>query len=153
MLAERPLPLPNEDTEAYWEACRGHRLVVSRCASCGHRFLPPAAVCPACLSEEVSLAPVSGKAKVFSFIVVHRPLHPAFFAEAPYGVAIVELDEGPRMHTRLVGVAAADVRIGMPVEVVFQKADDEIWLPLFKPIGAPIDETSNLSPMSRSERR
>jgi uncharacterized OB-fold protein len=132
MLAERPLPMPSEDTETYWQACHENRLLVPRCGACGHFFLPPVGVCPRCLAPDVALAPVSGRAKVFSFIVVHRPQHPAFFAEAPYGVAIVELEEGPRMHTRLVGIDPADVRIGMDVCVDFQKVDDEITLPVFK---------------------
>jgi uncharacterized OB-fold protein len=133
MLAERPLPLPNEDTEAYWEACHKGKLTASRCAACGHTFLPPARVCPSCLSSDVPLAPMSGRAKVYSFIVVHRPTHPAFFGDAPYLVAIVELEEGPRMHTRLVGVDPKDVRVGMDVQVLFQKVDDEISLPVFEP--------------------
>jgi uncharacterized OB-fold protein len=134
MLAEKPLPLPTEDTETYWESCHKGTLSVSTCSACGHRFLPPACLCPKCLSDKVAFAPVSGKAKVFSFIVVHRPQHPAFFDEAPYCVAIVELDEGPRMHTRLSGIDPKDVRLGMDVEVFFQKADDEISLPFFRPI-------------------
>ena len=133
MLAERPLPLPTEDTEAYWENCHKGRLTASKCGGCGHAFLPPARLCPKCLSGEVAMAPMSGRAKVYSFIVVHRPQHPAFFEEAPYLVAIVELEEGPRMHTRLTGVDPKDVRVGMEVEVHFQKVDDEISLPMFKP--------------------
>jgi uncharacterized OB-fold protein len=76
---------------------------------------------------------MSGRAKVYSFIVVHRPTHPAFFDDAPYLVAIVELEEGPRLHTRLFGVDPKDVKVGMEVEVFFEKVDDEISLPMFKP--------------------
>src|SRR5437763_16738003 len=133
MLAERPVPLPNEDTEAYWEACARKELVVPRCSACGHWFLPPARVCPACLSLDVAFAKASGRAKVYTFIVVHRPLHPAFYEEAPFNVAIVELAEGPRMHTRIVGAKPEDLRIGMDVEVKFQKLDDDIFLPMFAP--------------------
>ena len=132
MLAERPIPLPNEDTEAYWVSCHEGKLSVSTCGGCGHRFLPPACVCPVCLSLDVAMKPVSGKARVHSFIVVHKPQHPAFFEEAPYLVAIVELDEGPRLHTRLLDVDAKDVTVGMPVEVAFQKVEDEISLPVFR---------------------
>jgi hypothetical protein len=134
MLAERPLPLPNEDTEAYWVSCHEGNLSVSTCAGCGHRFLPPACLCPACLSTDVAMKPVSGKGRVFTFIVVHKPQHPAFFEEAPYLVAIVELDEGPRLHTRLVGIEAKDVTVGLEVCVTFQKIDYEISLPVFQPV-------------------
>lgn len=135
---EKPIPLPNEETEGYWEACHQGRLVTSRCGACGHRFLPPARICPSCLSDQVSYAPVSGRAKVFSWIIVHRSQHPAFNAETPYNVAIVELEEGPRMHTQLVGIAPEKMAVGMDVEVVFKKVDDEISLPMFKPVGTTV---------------
>jgi uncharacterized OB-fold protein len=131
---EKPLPMPNEDTEAYWSACRQNRLVVPKCGGCGHRFLPPACLCPRCLSTKVALEAVSGHGRVFSFIVVHRPQHPAFFPDVPYNVAIVELEEGPRMHGRIVEMDQNEITVGMPVEVTFQKIDDEITLPNFKPI-------------------
>lgn len=134
MLAERPPVLPNEDTEAYWENTHKGKLTVSTCGACGHRFLPPACLCPKCLSLDVSMTPVSGRGHVYTHIVVHRPQHPAFFEEAPYGIVIVELDEGPRLHSRLIGVDAKDVTVGMAVEVVFQRVDDEINLPMFQPI-------------------
>jgi uncharacterized OB-fold protein len=71
---------------------------------------------------------------VYTFIVVHRPQHPAFFADAPYNVAIVELEEGVRMHTSVVECANEDLRVGMPVEVVFEKVNDEVTLPRFRPL-------------------
>jgi uncharacterized OB-fold protein len=130
---EKPLPMATEDTEGYWEACRQGRLCCSACRACGHRFLPPAGLCPVCWSEEVGFAPTGGRGHVYSFIVVHRPQHPAFFGDAPYNVAIVELEEGVRLHTRIVGVANDELRVGLPVEVTFQKIDDEVTLPLFRP--------------------
>jgi uncharacterized OB-fold protein len=130
---EKPMPMPNEDTEAYWNACRQQHLVVPKCGGCGHRFLPPAKLCPRCLSTEVAFHPSTGKGRVFSFIVVHRPQHPAFFPDAPYNVAIVELEEGVRMHGRVTGIEHDRIRVGMEVEVVFEKIDDEVTLPLFKP--------------------
>ena len=126
---EKPLPLPTEDSEGYWEAANAGKLVVSVCG-CGHRFLPPAALCPKCWSDEVSFAEVSGRGTVFSFIVVHRPQHPAFFADAPYNVAIITLDEGPMMHARI--VESDEIEVGMKVEVAFEKADDDVYLPVFK---------------------
>ena len=77
--------------------------------------------------------PLSGRGTIYSFIIVHRPQHPAFFADAPYNVAIVELAEGLRMHTNVVGCANEDLRIGLPVLVAFEKVNDEITLPKFRP--------------------
>lgn len=129
---ERPLPMPNEDSEPYWLAAAKRRLAIPRCKSCRHWFLPPAALCPVCWSGEVVFEDASGKARVYSFIVVHRPQHPAFSEDAPYNVAIVELDEGPLMHTRIAGIPADRLEIGMRVRAVFQKADDDITLPMFE---------------------
>src|SRR5262249_50379761 len=107
MMIEKPLPLPTEDSEAYWESCHRGVLAIPRCRACDHRFLPPAPLCPVCWSEDVRLEPASGRARLYSWIVVHRSQHPAFNAEAPYLVAIVEMDEGPRMHTHLIDVDPA----------------------------------------------
>ena len=77
--------------------------------------------------------PLSGRGEIYSFIVVHRPQHPAFFADVPYNVAIVELEEGIRLHSNVVGCANEELRVGMPVEVVFDKVSDEVTLPRFRP--------------------
>ena len=76
---------------------------------------------------------LSGRGSVYSWIVVHRPQYPAFAADAPYNAVIVELEEGPRLHGNLVDCAADAIHIGMPVEVVFDKVNDEVTLPKFRP--------------------
>ncbi len=133
MLMEKPLPNPTEDSEGYWEACKSGRLSTPLCGDCGHRWLPPSRICPLCLSENVSLSPVGGRARLFSWIVVHHSQHPAFYRDPPFNVAIVQLEEGPRMHTRIEGVAEGDFEIGMELEVAFEEVDDEISLPVFRP--------------------
>ena len=76
----------------------------------------------------------SGQATVYSFEITHRPFYPAW--DPPYNVAIVELAEGPRMHSNIVGCNPDELRIGMPVEVIFEKVEDKNWfLPKFKPAG------------------
>ena len=130
---DKPLPAVPEDGAPYWAAAREGRLELQRCAKCKHWRFPPSVVCPKCLAFEHEWAPVSGRATIYSFIVVHRPQHPGFAKDAPYNVALVELEEGPRMHTNIVECANEDLKIGMPVEVVFEKVDDEITLPKFRP--------------------
>jgi uncharacterized OB-fold protein len=75
----------------------------------------------------------SGRGRIYSFIVVHRPQHPAFFGDVPYNAAIVELEEGIRMHTSIVGCPNEALQIGLPVEVVFDQLNDEVTLPRFRP--------------------
>ncbi|HJQ82585.1 MAG TPA: Zn-ribbon domain-containing OB-fold protein [Candidatus Binatia bacterium] len=130
---DKPLPAITEDGAPFWEGCRQGELRAQRCAACGHLRWPPSVLCPRCLAVGGEWVRLSGRATVWSFIVVHRPQHPAFFADAPYNVAIVELEEGLRLHTNVVECTHDDLRIGMAVEVVFQKIDDEVTLPKFRP--------------------
>jgi hypothetical protein len=129
---DKPLPLPTEESAPYWEGTHHGELRAQRCGECGHLRWPPAAICPLCLSLRHEWVRLSGRGKVYSWIVVHKSQHPAFWGD-PFNVAIVELDEGPRLHTTLVDVDAAAIRVGMPVEVIFDRQNDEVTLPRFKP--------------------
>ena len=129
---DKPLPMPTEESAPFWEGTREGELRAQRCGDCGHLRWPPAVVCPICLSSRHEWVRLSGRGKVHSWIVVHKSQHPAFWGD-PFNVAIVELDEGPRLHTNLVDVDPAAIRIGLPVEVVFDPQNDEITLPRFKP--------------------
>lgn len=130
---EKPLPRPTEDSAPYWEAAQRGELRMQRCGECEHVRFPPALLCPRCWSERTEWVRLSGRATVFSWIVVHQSQHPAFNADTPYNVTIVELEEGPRLHTHLIDCAHDQIRIGMPVEVVFEKVNDEVTLPKFRP--------------------
>jgi uncharacterized OB-fold protein len=126
-----PLPQPDALTHPFWEACRRRVLEVSCCGDCGHLFLPPGPRCPRCWSAELAPRSVSGKGRVYSFAVYRRSYHPAL--RAPYVVALVELDEGPRLISNLVGCAPEEVRIDMPVRVRFEEIGD-FTLPRFEPL-------------------
>lgn len=127
----KPIPVPNEDSQVYWDGCREGRLLLQRCTSCGrHRFYPRI-LCLDCASTESEWIEASGRGRVYSYSVVHRAPGPAFKADVPYVLAIVELEEGVRMMTNIVGSAPADVRVDMPVRVVFERMTDEITLPKF----------------------
>ena len=128
---EPPLPQPDALTAPFWEACRRKVLEVSACEDCGHLFLPPGPCCPTCWSTQLAARPVSGRGRVFSFAVYRRTYHPA--TPAPYVVALVELDEGPRLISNIVGCAPEEVAVDMPVEVRFEEADD-FTLPRFAPV-------------------
>ena len=130
---DKPLPVINEDGEPYWEGTKAGELRAPRCQDCRHLWFPPAIVCPKCLGQNIAWERLSGRGSIYTFIVVHRPQHPAFLPEAPYNVAIVELAEGIRMHANIVECDNDDLAIGMPVEVVFEKIDDDVTLPKFRP--------------------
>lgn len=128
------LPVPNELTAPYWDAAREHRLAIQRCA-CGRLAHPPVARCPACAGNDFSWPTMSGRATVYAFTVVHHSVHPVSAGATPYVVALVELDEGPRIVTNVRGCAPEDVRIGMRLEVVFEDLDESVTLPQFAPRG------------------
>ncbi len=129
-----PVPRPSVESEPFWAAVQRGELRFQRCARDGKLFFPPAARCPRCWSTQWSWDLVSGRGTVFSFVTFQRSYHPAFRAALPYVVAIVELEDGVRVTTRLTEVQPEDVRVGLPVEVVFTTVRDGTMLPLFRPL-------------------
>jgi uncharacterized OB-fold protein len=134
--ARKPVPRPAPESLPYWQAARGHRLELPRCNACGKFWFPPSQCCPHCLAADFAWTPVSGKGKVFSFVTFHRVYHPAFARDVPYVVALVELEEGPRMLTNIVGVAPEKVACEMPVKVVFDDVAEDVAVPKFTPVNA-----------------
>lgn len=128
----KPLPQITPDMAPFFEAARRHALVVQQCARCRALRFPARTICSRCLGRDATWVPVSGRGTVFSFAVMHQAVHPGFAAEVPYAVVVVELDEGPRLLSNLVDCPLADVRIGLPVEVVFEDVAPEITLPKFR---------------------
>ena len=116
----KPLPVPNADTEPFWAGCAEGELRLQRCRACGHAQFPPRAFCARCHTSAPSWEVASGRGRVVSHTRVHRAPSPAFKAETPYVVALVDLEEGPRMMLRLHGEAAAAPEIGAPVEIRFE---------------------------------
>lgn len=129
---EGPLPKPDRDSEAYWEAARRHELVLQQCLECNRFRFYPRLVCPNCLSDKFEWKRASGRGVIYSFTVVHRPPTPAFRDRVPYVLALIDLEEGVRMMSNVIECAPNAVRIGMPVEVTFDQVTDEITLPRFR---------------------
>ncbi len=132
----KPKPRPAPESLPYWQAAKEHRLALPKCEDCSQFWFPPSRTCPHCLSTNVSFQNVSGRGKVFSFVTFHRVYRPAFAEDVPYVVALVELEEGPRVLTNILGVTHEDVRCEMPVEVVFDDYDEDIAIPKFRPVSA-----------------
>jgi uncharacterized protein len=130
---KKPLPCIHSETSDYWEAARRHELLIRRCCSCGTHHFYPRGHCPTCLSPEVEWIKAQGHGVVYSFTVCHRPA-PGFEADVPYNIALVELDEGVRMMTTIVGCSLDEIRIGLEVEVTFDDVTPEVTLPTFRPL-------------------
>jgi uncharacterized OB-fold protein len=128
---EKPLPIIDPDTAPYWRAACEHRLLIKHCSDCNRSHFYPRELCPHCHSDAVEWIEARGTGTVYSFTIARRPAGPAFKPDAPYVVAIVELDEGPRMMTNIVGSPPDSVRIGQRVEVRFEDVNEEVSLPKF----------------------
>ncbi|WP_436497938.1 bifunctional MaoC family dehydratase N-terminal/OB-fold nucleic acid binding domain-containing protein [Actinokineospora sp. HUAS TT18] len=129
--APRPRPAVNLDNQFWFEAAKAHRLLIQRCAACATLRHPPGPCCPHCQSFDWDTVEASGSATLHSYVVAHHPKHPAF--EYPLVIAVVDLAEGTRLVTNLVGVDAADVTIGMPLTLDWLDADPDLTLPVFRP--------------------
>ena len=123
------------DTQFFWDGVKAHRLLIQRCRGCATLRHPPRPMCPHCHSLEWDPIEASGRGTVFSFVIPRHPPLPWF--PEPYVVALVDLEEGTRLVTNLVGVAPEAVSIGMPVRVRFEAFDDGLVLPLFAPEDRP----------------
>ena len=128
----RVLPKLTSLNEAFWTGGRDGELRILRCGDCATWVHPPQPICPACTGKNLGAQPVSGRARVATFTVNHQEWIPG--SKDPYVIAIVELEEEPsvRLTTNVVGCAPREVRVGMPVRVVFEERDD-VWIPLFEP--------------------
>lgn len=129
---QRLLPVLTAESREFWEGCRRRELVIQRCRQCATFRHYPRPMCPRCNSTETEWVKVSGRGKLYSWTVVHHPVHPAF-AEVPYIVAIVELEEGVRLITNIVDCLPEELYGSMPVEVVFETVSQDFVLPMFRP--------------------
>jgi len=131
---QRPVPKFDRDSSAYWEGAHRHELLLQQCSSCQRFRFYPRSVCPHCLSFVFEWRVSSGHGCVYSFTVIHRAPFTAFRDKIPYVLALIELKEGVRMVSNILECDPNTVRIGMPVEVIFEDVTDEITLPQFRPL-------------------
>ena len=133
----KPIPKSDPVTAPFWESLRKEKVEVQRCEDCETYVFYPRALCPHCSSRRLKWTPVSGRGQVYTFTIVQKGPG-AFQADGPYVVALVELDEGCRLMTNLIEVEPdpAKVKIGMPVEIVYDPVTDAVTLPKFRPAQA-----------------
>ena len=135
-MPKRPIPEPTPETEEFWAGARRGELRIQRCNSCGKAYFFPRPFCPFCSSTDVAWFTASGRGTLYSYVINYRPAY-GFQDIAPYAIAVVQLEEGPRMMTNIIGVDATpeNLPIDLPVEVTWEQQNDTITLPLFRPVG------------------
>lgn len=132
----KPLPVPSELARPFWDALGRGELRLQRCDGCGHFNHPPRIACPACHGRRFTWTQVEPRGTLYSYTIVHRPPVPAFKADVPYAVALVDIaGTNARLLSNL-RAPLASLRVGMPVQVAFEPADGEITLFSFKPAAA-----------------
>ena len=135
-MPSKPTPIPDRDSQPFWDACRARELRAQRCTACGAFRWPPRGFCPVCFSWDHEWALLSGRGTVYSFSVVHHATAPVFKDEAPYVVALVTLDgtgDRVRLLSNVIDFPWDQVRVGMSVEAVFEDLSPEVALPRFRP--------------------
>jgi uncharacterized protein len=122
------------ESAPYWAALREHRYSAQRCRACGAVYLYPRVLCPSCHAGDVEWVELGGGGEIYSFTVSRRASAPAFAELLPLVVALVTLDEGPRVMTNIVGTPPDEIRVGARVELEYLDVTDEVTLPVFRQI-------------------
>ena len=128
------LPRPTPETQPFWDGTRARRLMLPWCRACGEPHFYPRSICPHCLSADIEWRQASGRGKLHTYVINHRP---AKGFEAPYVIAVVELDEGPRMLTNVVTEEEPTpeaLRIDMDLEVIFDDVTEDVTFARFRPV-------------------
>ncbi len=130
----RPLPKPTPETQHFWEGCQQQELRIQRCCSCEQAYFPPRPLCPQCGSLDIELFVASGRATLYSYVINYRP-RPGM-GDAPHSIAVVTLEEGPRLMTNIVECDQTPeaLQLDMDLEVTFEAFSPKITLPFFKPM-------------------
>lgn len=135
MSIPKPVPVPDHLTSPFWAACKNRELRIQRCLKCASVRFPPGPVCLQCRSVEAEWLLSNGRGKVYSWIVVRHPIPAEIYAkDVPYVVALIELEEGVRMPSNIIGCDPESINPGMAVEVVFEDVSDAVTLPRFRPL-------------------
>ena len=136
MAYNKPIPVPQGESDVYWQKAKEHELWLRKCNACDNAYFYPRDISPCCFSKDTDWIRASGKASLFTYGIVQRAPHPGFVDDVPFVTAVVELEEGPKMPTNIVieDPTPENLQIGMALEVVFEDITDELALPKFKPV-------------------
>jgi len=130
----KPIPEIQPWSAEFWKATKKHKLLIQVCHDCQAKIFYPRKYCPECWSGNLGWIEASGKAKVYTFTITRGMVEPKFMPDLPYVLAMVDLEEGIRMMTRIVECDPEEVELNMDVEVVFEDISEECSLPMFRPV-------------------
>jgi uncharacterized OB-fold protein len=129
----KPSPIPDEASAAFFDGARNGRLMLQHCTACGTWSWPVRERCPHCFAAKLEWRQASGRGSLYTFTIMHQVMNPGFASAVPYNVAQVDLAEGVRVTSNVVGIGNDALRIGMPLEVVFEEVAEAVRVPKFRP--------------------
>ena len=129
----KPIPVPDTISAPFFDGARDGRLMLQHCTACDGWSFPVRERCPHCFAAALEWRQASGRGTLYTFAIMHQVMNPGFAAAVPYNVSQVDLAEGVRMVSNVVGVSNAALRIGMALEVVFEDVGDDTRIPKFRP--------------------
>ncbi|HEX5020619.1 MAG TPA: OB-fold domain-containing protein [Candidatus Binatia bacterium] len=128
----KPLPVLDIEGRFFWESCKKHEMALQQCVSCKQFRYPPRSLCPRCHSPEAQWTPISGRGQVYVALVMCHSYSPAWEHDMPYNISLIDLEEGVRMWSNVIGCLAEEVKIGYHVEISYDDVNDDITLPKFR---------------------
>ena len=129
----KPLPFVTDESRPFWDGCRKGKFFLQHCEECQRYQFYPRLYCMHCSSTLVRWVETSGHGVIYSYTVIHQNKSPEFVNDTPYNVVIVQLNEGPRLMSNIVDIDPTDLRVNLPVTVVFDAVTETITLPRFRP--------------------
>ncbi len=131
--ATKPVPVPDEISAPFFDGARQGKLMLQHCTACGQWSFPVRERCPHCFAARLEWRAASGRGTLYTFAVMHQVMNPGFASDVPYNVSQIDLDEGVRMVSNVVGIPNDRLRIGMKLEAVFEDVGQNVSIPKFRP--------------------
>lgn len=130
----KPVPLPDSISAPFFDGARQGRLMLQCCAACGKWSFPVRERCPHCFAAKLEWRQASGRGTLYTFAIMHQVMNPGFAGAVPYNIAQIDLEEGVRMTSNVVGIPNNALKIGMKLEAIFEDVGQDVSLPKFRPV-------------------
>ncbi len=130
----KPVPIPDSISAPFFDGARQGRLMLQCCAACGKWSFPVRERCPHCFAAKLEWRQASGRGTLYTFAIMHQVMNPGFASAVPYNIAQIDLEEGVRMTSNVVGIPNNALKIGMKLEAIFEDVGQDVSLPKFRPV-------------------
>lgn len=130
----KPVPIPDSISAPFFDGARQGRLMLQCCGACGKWSFPVRERCPHCFAAKLEWRQASGRGTLYTFAIMHQVMNSGFAGAVPYNIAQIDLEEGVRMTSNVVGIPNNALKIGMKLEAIFEDVGQDVSLPKFRPV-------------------